>query len=823
MSSRYDGILAESKVDYFGKDGFYWWWGEVENSRDPENAGRVQVRIAGWYTGAKRDFSTKLAQKDLPWATVLQPTNQAGVAGAGEGNNGLQPGAIVMGFFLDGEEAQVPVVMGVMKPKLKDSNKKDGSFPSVFGGLLESKGGADLQLYATQAQDVTNPDKVTGGGSPSPSAVPDDGNSKRVNDAGGVGTALPGSAETNPVMPPIPDNQKPVAEGVGGAWQSYETSVKSKLEDIFITAGELVKREDGSFISIVTGKVIKMEKLLGQMSNLLSSIFSDAVAALKEITTRAIAKALDVARKVLRTGIPLIISTIIASILPAVQRILCGYDNQIFAWLTNPMAQLENLVNSIVGKAFAFLDKLQTAFDSLIANILCQIQKGIDTIKNILSIVTSLISIAKSVGEIYKAGKLVMSLDLEKLDLSSITSLIVTILNLIPVNCGKEPNKSKTTGWMPLLGTSDCDNSSIANLTGGAGAGRGCSGGGLAGFAASIFNDIDQHLVDIKTHLNGAFVQQSNTPGNLSTITKTASGATHTSINYNEKQLAEHQRNLSKIVNSDSARGVGAAKPKGKNIIADHYNFPGSYTKVVAGDKCEHIQGDYICNVDGDYRLKVTGDCHIEIGGGMYVHVSSAPKVKDKNGKSTGAKGQAKSSIFVSGDFDVATKGKLNIQPMGYTVAAEKGTDLKLITDTLNLNTPSFGINCTNDIKLSAGNAIWLETPALYQNINMPGILPRAKSGIFTMCYGPVDTIIMPAIPNAVPMWTLNNTVGGVKINVVAGSMDTNILAGAYNVKVGAGLCNFTVGTNFSVKAGTSISMVASTSISMVAAKISLN
>ena len=105
------------KTNFTGKDGFRWWIGQVA----PEDAQGSQIQEIGeaWGTRVKvRIFGyhppdvTELANDDLPWAQVLLSPQ----CGSGKANRGkslrVSPGDTVMGFFLDGDDAQLPVVMG---------------------------------------------------------------------------------------------------------------------------------------------------------------------------------------------------------------------------------------------------------------------------------------------------------------------------------------------------------------------------------------------------------------------------------------------------------------------------------------------------------------------------------------------------------------------------------------------------------------------------------------------------------------------------------------------------------------------------------------
>lgn len=87
---------------FFGKDGFIWWKGVVENRKDPLFLGRVKVRIFGWHTEDVLEMPTE----NLPWATPSLPIDN------GRNPVGLKEGDWCWGFFLDGAEGQKPVVVG---------------------------------------------------------------------------------------------------------------------------------------------------------------------------------------------------------------------------------------------------------------------------------------------------------------------------------------------------------------------------------------------------------------------------------------------------------------------------------------------------------------------------------------------------------------------------------------------------------------------------------------------------------------------------------------------------------------------------------------
>jgi len=73
-----EGITKEPTVNFVGKDGFFWWVGEVEDNQDPMELGRVKVRVLGYYTNVRGGTTDDLPTDNLPWATVLQHTSQSG-------------------------------------------------------------------------------------------------------------------------------------------------------------------------------------------------------------------------------------------------------------------------------------------------------------------------------------------------------------------------------------------------------------------------------------------------------------------------------------------------------------------------------------------------------------------------------------------------------------------------------------------------------------------------------------------------------------------------------------------------------------------------
>ena len=134
-------MIEESlvKSHFVGRDGFRWWIGQVA----PTAAHMQQLKGGGWgyrykvrIMGYHPQDDKILKNEDLPWAQVMLPVD----AGSGADNMGrsvrITPGDTVMGFFLDGDNAQIPIIQGVLGRTMSYS-AKEYSIP--FKPFVEKK------------------------------------------------------------------------------------------------------------------------------------------------------------------------------------------------------------------------------------------------------------------------------------------------------------------------------------------------------------------------------------------------------------------------------------------------------------------------------------------------------------------------------------------------------------------------------------------------------------------------------------------------------------------------------------------------------------
>ena len=165
------------KSHFIGRDGFIWWigqvapkktWeknfgggGETDDSSSIEGFGeRYRVRIMGYHTANKED----LPDNELPFATIMYPVT-GGAGGEASTSSNIRQGNFVFGFFLDGEEAQQPVIMGLIGynnyQQVIDAVPTIGFKP--FYGLDGKKpGGGKLKETQTDGLDTKTTQNVSG-------------------------------------------------------------------------------------------------------------------------------------------------------------------------------------------------------------------------------------------------------------------------------------------------------------------------------------------------------------------------------------------------------------------------------------------------------------------------------------------------------------------------------------------------------------------------------------------------------------------------------------------------------------------------------------
>ena len=125
---------------FFYGDQNRWFVGLVIDVNDPLKLDRVRVRIQGIHT---HDTSL-IPNSDLPWAQVAIPVTEGGSSGLGA-NSSLKPRAQVFGFFLDGKDSQLPLIIGSI-PKIESYANQSGDAIEGLPSLNDKSGTGDIDL-----------------------------------------------------------------------------------------------------------------------------------------------------------------------------------------------------------------------------------------------------------------------------------------------------------------------------------------------------------------------------------------------------------------------------------------------------------------------------------------------------------------------------------------------------------------------------------------------------------------------------------------------------------------------------------------------------
>ena len=155
---------------------FNWWIGQIADdatwrdnspagkhesaSQVPGHSRRYKVRIIGYHDQQEETIPSD----QLPWAQVMYPITAGGGQASAYQTPALRQGNFVFGFFMDGQDMQVPVIMGVLGNNAQTALKTTtGTTESNFGptsGFAESsKGQTDPNRTAPDADLVINKPK----------------------------------------------------------------------------------------------------------------------------------------------------------------------------------------------------------------------------------------------------------------------------------------------------------------------------------------------------------------------------------------------------------------------------------------------------------------------------------------------------------------------------------------------------------------------------------------------------------------------------------------------------------------------------------------
>ena len=251
-----------SNIGFVGKEGFNWWLGQIPsvNTSDTDSGDnswalqadgkgwgdRYKVRILGYHPAEE----SELSNNDLPYALAMLPSTSGTGAASYSQSTRLRPGDTVVGFFMDGASAQIPVIMGALT---RTADVSTGNVTSFGGGTGHNKNasGPDTGIKKTD----TNLHSETGGQGQNAQVCPANTKETAESEATGQTITFANTCEDN-----------------------FFTEVNSLLDNLLNVVGETT-----NFLGDVQNTIKKIQNLSnGFVGTLFDSLYNELIPLLQD-------------------------------------------------------------------------------------------------------------------------------------------------------------------------------------------------------------------------------------------------------------------------------------------------------------------------------------------------------------------------------------------------------------------------------------------------------------------------------------------------------------------------------------------------------------
>jgi hypothetical protein len=410
------------KTNFIGRDGFVWWVGQIakEESWAEQASGggwgvRYKVRIMGYHPTTEAE----LKDEDLPWAQVMlnNGTGSANVFKTVKYNQG----DVVIGFFLDGDNAQLPVIMGAFGNSIYSTKDEEvGPFKSFTGYTGTMKKPSKSVLKASESGDQSNKSQE------SPKNLP----AQKAKQVDPENPATYTSTDGFVIDLPCDDDEKDTS-GV----KKVINKVKTVIEEFV----DWIQRQKAKFDEGIEyyRDWIKQEidTRADQLANLLSGLISGMINGAMEKLIPILSKGLD-----------MLFNSVFAKVLAATGNAIVAYAAGVAAQtaMIGPVKAMQQIVECIVNQVVAkILQPIKDILKSVADNVLnfadCIADQTVGAMINgIISFVTE--GILPALNGISKILQFFDDFSFDNLIRNSIDAL----LGLVGLrSCAKPPQKDK--------------------------------------------------------------------------------------------------------------------------------------------------------------------------------------------------------------------------------------------------------------------------------------------------------------------------------------------------------------------------------------------
>ena len=402
------------KTNFLGADGFRWWIGQVAPKkvwelqyRKRNNAwgNRVKVRIMGYHP----QNTVELPDEDLPWAIcLLSPQLGSGKAGKSKPLR-IQQGDVVVGFFLDGDDAQIPTIFGVIGNSKYAVSGEPGPFVP-FSGFTDEINGKDNKRISENEDGGDSQDSAT-----SPRNV-DEKTRKEIENVSGKTVKSTSDAVGAEVSFAGTPEAEQINNELANAVKETQIADAKRKKQIISDASKKVN----GITNGLTGSLMRQSftdlapKLNGGLNTLYQSVYTKTLAATQN---SAIAKKAGTAAqtamvnpvKKLQNKIPCVVEQIGGSMLPDITSLLTSFLDNVVSFTPCIGEQFTGaLFNKIIqgigdalGPELGGVGKILGGFD-MIANLRGKAE-GLLGLQELVNCVTN--STTNAEGNIWSLGK----------------------------------------------------------------------------------------------------------------------------------------------------------------------------------------------------------------------------------------------------------------------------------------------------------------------------------------------------------------------------------------------------------------------------------
>jgi len=267
-------MMNEGFANFIGKDGFNWWVGQVENDggrywntelndgegdydySDFDWTNKVKVRIIGYHNPNRKELPTV----DLPWAQVLMPAIYGMRSGIGSIQQ-LQLNSWVVGFFMDGASAQVPIVMGSIADEnpisaYTQEGGKEFGFAQLNSPFFKKR---DHGEQGSSSGNTANTVEVNADTGHDKKAENNDGHKKEEGTTDTKNERGPAKEETEKQAAATEKQKVTVQVGNGKCGSETATKLEAPMAEFMKFARGVEKNDIDQFVDKITGKVVDME------------------------------------------------------------------------------------------------------------------------------------------------------------------------------------------------------------------------------------------------------------------------------------------------------------------------------------------------------------------------------------------------------------------------------------------------------------------------------------------------------------------------------------------------------------------------------------